>query len=120
MESGQPTASASRSPELAVGYLTLRFTADVLPRFAAQAQQAAGRLRRIGILFAGHVPARQKKLPSRGGWFRPSCELKTVYATPATSAWASGHLSGQTAGRDSSARFGVKPTGNSDAGKFAG
>jgi hypothetical protein len=64
------------------------------------------------------LPARQKKLPSRGGWFRPSCELKTC--TPATrSAWASGHFSGQTAGRDSSARFGVKPTGNRDAGKFA-
>ena len=33
---------------------------------------------------------------------------------------ASGHFSGQTAGRDSSARFGVKPTGNRDAGKCAG
>jgi hypothetical protein len=42
---------------------------------------------------------------------RPSYELKT--RTPATrSAWASGHFSGQTVGHDSSARFGVKPTGN--------
>jgi hypothetical protein len=62
----------------------------------------------LGELLAKHparLPARQKKLPSRGGRFRPSCELKTC--TPATrSAWASGHFSGQTAGRDSSARFG--------------
>src|SRR5712675_46690 len=34
MESGQPTASRDR-PKLAVGYLTLRFTADVFPRFSS-------------------------------------------------------------------------------------
>src|SRR5262245_56851235 len=34
MESGQPTASRDR-PKLAVGYLTLRFTADGFPRFSS-------------------------------------------------------------------------------------
>jgi hypothetical protein len=66
----------------------------------------APRPRRVLLLWCISAPARltapQKKLPSRGGWFRPSCELKMC--TPATrSAWASGHFSGQTAG--SSARF---------------
>src|SRR5262249_5934631 len=61
---------------------------------------------------------KKKATPPRGTVSAPSCELKTC--TPATrSVWASGHFSGQTAGRDSSARFGVKPTGNRDAGKFA-
>jgi hypothetical protein len=66
----------------------------------------------------GYRRPKEKTTPSRGMVSAPSCELKTC--TLATcSAWASGHFSAQTAGRDSSARFGVKPTGNRDAGKFA-
>jgi hypothetical protein len=62
------------------------------------------KVRRVAVRgLPARLPARQKKLPSRGGWFRPSCELKTC--TPATpSAWASGHFSAQTARRGSSAR----------------
>jgi hypothetical protein len=56
---------------------------------------ASDRCERIAeeIGMGPRLPARQKKLPSRGGWFRPSCELKTC--TPATrSAWASGPFFG--------------------------
>src|SRR5215467_6803875 len=72
MESGQPTASRDR-PKLAVGYLTLRFTADVFPRFSSISYSIC--CPSLSVLSPACSTAEiwtNTSLPPACGWINPS------------------------------------------------